>query len=65
MEVIGDFGKFKRDIRNLAGINSATAEDTALSNLVRNKKLFIELESDAPPTQRLEYPGVFYHIIVL
>ena len=49
VEVIGDFGQFKRDIRNLAGINAATTEDAALSNLVRNKKLFIELEYDTPP----------------
>ena len=41
VEIIGDFGKFKKNIRDLAGISSATEAGTAISNLVQNKNCLL------------------------
>jgi hypothetical protein len=49
VEIIGDFGQFKKDIRDLAGINSSIEPGTAISRLVQHKKLFVEVQYDTPP----------------
>ena len=49
VEVVGDFDKFKVDIRDMAGIKPTVLAGTALTQLAANKKLFIEVEYANPP----------------
>ncbi len=48
VEIIGDFGKFKEDIKNLSGSLKKTASD-AITELVRNGKLFLQVDYAYPP----------------
>lgn len=49
VEIIGNFDKFKADIRDLAGIKPAILPGAALTQLVANKKLFVEVQYATPP----------------
>lgn len=49
VEIIGDFGKFKQDIRDLAGISNTVEPGQAITKLVEKRKLFVEVEYATPP----------------
>ncbi|MGH1438982.1 MAG: hypothetical protein ACRBBR_02625 [Cellvibrionaceae bacterium] len=49
VEIIGDFGKFKADIRDLSGIQTTVLPGDALAKMVANKKLFVEVQYATPP----------------
>jgi hypothetical protein len=49
VEIIGDFGRFKQDIRDLSGIGSTMEAGLAIFKLVQNRKLFVQVQYDTPP----------------
>jgi len=52
VEIIGDFGKFKQDIRDVAGISNTVEAGKAIESMVKHKKLYVEIEKDTPPSFR-------------
>ena len=48
VEIIGDFDKFKEDIRNLSGSNKKNHHE-AILELVKAKKLFVQVDFAVPP----------------
>lgn len=51
VEIIGSFSEFKNQIKELSGSTQADA-DSAISELVSDKKLYIEIEYATPPNIR-------------
>lgn len=51
VEIIGSFSEFKNQIKELLGSTQADA-DSAISELVSDKKLYIEIEYATPPNIR-------------
>lgn len=59
VEIIGDFGKFKQDIRDLAGISDTVEAGDAIASMVGKGKLFVEVQHATPPDfrkQRVQSP---------
>jgi hypothetical protein len=59
VEVIGDFRKFKQDIRDLAGIKNTVEAGDAIASMVEKGKLFVEVQYAIPPIfmkQRVQSP---------
>jgi len=50
VEIIGSFNEFKEDIKNLSGCNLDA--DSAILNLVKEGKLYLEVKSATPPDIR-------------
>jgi len=50
VEIIGDFGNFKQDIRDLGGISSTTKAGEAISNMAKQRMLFVEVQYAVSPT---------------
>lgn len=51
VEIIGDFGKFKSDIKDLSGSKMASSND-AIQDLVKNRKLTLQVDRALPPDIR-------------
>lgn len=49
VEIIGDFGQFKNDIRDLSGLSNTMEPGIAITKLVQNRKLLVQLEYSTPP----------------
>ncbi len=50
VEIIGNFDKFKQDIRDLGGISNSVEAGAAIADMVRKGKLYVEVKYAAPPT---------------
>lgn len=58
VEIIGNFNHFKNDIRDLSGASSSLTH-SALLELVKARKLFVEVEKALPPNIKNNYYGEY------
>jgi len=47
--IIGSFDQFKEDIKELSGCNLNLSADSAILQLIKERKLFLQIESATPP----------------